>query len=115
MNDALALIQAEIEAAHAALQYWAAKDIDVPECVQEALDHLNSALIEAWNYQQSKLDAQAEELGALRGALQTINKLEFRRFSDGRYANNSMKQIYKIFKLIDTDGNPTQLLTGEKK
>ena len=38
------LIQAEIEAAHSALQFWAAKDIDAPECVQEALDHLNSAL-----------------------------------------------------------------------
>jgi hypothetical protein len=38
------LIQAQIESAHAALQYWAAKDIDAPECVQEALDHLNAAL-----------------------------------------------------------------------
>lgn len=36
--------EAEMEASHSALQAFAAEDIDVPACVQEALDHLNAAL-----------------------------------------------------------------------
>ena len=38
------IAESELEAAHSALQEWAAEDIDVPACVQEALDHLNTAL-----------------------------------------------------------------------
>lgn len=34
----------EMEACHSELQAWTAEDIDVPACVQEALEHLDNAL-----------------------------------------------------------------------
>jgi len=63
---------------------------------------------------ESIIEQQAKELETLRGALETINKLEFKRFSDGRYADSTIKQIYRVFRLIDENGNPTPLLTGDK-
>jgi hypothetical protein len=36
--------ESEMQSCHSVLQAWATEDIDVPACVQEALDHLNAAL-----------------------------------------------------------------------
>lgn len=64
-------------------------------------------LNDCWNNQQSKIDAQAEELKALRGFAKAI-EFDLKFESLGVYP----KSLLKIYHLIDEDGNPTKLLTG---
>jgi hypothetical protein len=93
MSDFEAWYQSEIE-----------KGLDFDSHV-ELCRHIAEA---AWNHQQAKLDAQAEELAALRKALVDIHGW----LDDYDLAINL---AFKKNKLIDADGNPTPLLTGEGK
>jgi hypothetical protein len=52
-------------------------------------------------YLKAKLDAQSEELAALRAFAKAV--------IEGGYQNNNAY----VFGLIDADGKPTPLLTGE--
>ena len=60
----------------------------------------------AWEQQQAIIDKQAAEIAALRGF---ANKVVNSRFRD-LYLGKSKK-----YGLIDENGNPTKLLTGESE
>jgi len=60
----------------------------------------------AWDYQQAKLDAQAEELAALRGFCNALL---------GRDIPVGVRVLMQVHRLVDKDFNPTPLLTGEKE
>jgi hypothetical protein len=65
----------------------------------------------AWNHQQAKIDAQAKELEALRGFATDV-------ITDWQYNKSTIDDISetaKAYALIDADGKPTPLLTGEKE
>jgi hypothetical protein len=66
----------------------------------------------AWTIQQANIDAQAKELEALRGFAESIKLINFDRLSDGAYANRIIHSLFKLYGLIDKNGNPTPLLTG---
>lgn len=59
-------------------------------------------LNDCWNNQQAKIDAQSEEIKALRGFARDMFNYEL--VVDGHFEAHG---------LIDENGNPTKLLTGE--
>jgi hypothetical protein len=61
---------------------------------------------------QAKLDAQAAELAALRGFAESVRIKD----SESNWPLSDLfpNHLLKHFGLIDTDGNPTPLLTGVK-
>jgi hypothetical protein len=65
----------------------------------------------AWEHQQTKLDAQAEEIAALRETLRCITDFQTTKIIPDAIIIHILKQGG----IIDADGNPTTLLTGEKE
>jgi len=73
-------------------------------------DHVYSA----WDHQQEKIDAQAEELKGFR----VFSEFVINKANEGIFIGVPLNWIVlsaETFGIIDTDGNPTKLLTGEKK
>ncbi len=71
-------------------------------------------IIEVWKYQQAKIDAQAEELEALRSFSAAVILAGKKGVAIGENVN-WISLFAKTSKLIDADGNPTPLLTGKKE
>jgi hypothetical protein len=70
-------------------------------CSQDYKDGCMDGVELAWWHQQEKLDAQAEELAALRG------------YAKATYKDNA--PIAFKYGLYDSNYDPTYILTGEKK
>ena len=76
--------------------------------------HSKADIAKQLAWRDKKLDAQAAELSALRGFAQSVESIDFTRFNDSAFAQNFVRKTMKLHKLIDENGNPTKLLTGEE-